>query len=219
VWVFVCWLGMRALRSPCVCVCEKVFWASSPWYHGAGPCPHLDARLTRSALPPPPPPPPTSPPCPCVTLPTVHVTPSQPYIYVRKDKRGREIESEVPLDERDPVFVQLRGLELRQVSERIEKEVSARDRKEKSSKPKVRGRATPPPPRLAGAPPPRAVLSLLCVLRCAGHVSGDACSVVLLAVRVSLAVGPGRRARPAEQVGQQRRAYQHQVQPARRHCP
>ena len=35
------------------------------------------------------------------------------------------------------MYQQLRGLELRQVSEKIEVEVSSRDRKEKSSKSKV----------------------------------------------------------------------------------
>jgi hypothetical protein len=55
---------------------------------------------------------------------------------VQTDKKGRETESEVPLDERDPVFQQLRGLELTRVSERIEKEVAERARKDQQTKAK-----------------------------------------------------------------------------------
>ncbi len=55
---------------------------------------------------------------------------------MQTDKKGRETESEVPLDERDPVFQQLRGLELTRVSERIEKEVAERARKDQQTKAK-----------------------------------------------------------------------------------
>lgn len=50
-------------------------------------------------------------------------------MYTSVDKKGRDKEVEVHLDERDPVYMGLRGLELHKVSERIEREVSSRREK------------------------------------------------------------------------------------------
>jgi hypothetical protein len=61
----------------------------------------------------------------------------QPYVHVKVDKKGREREVDVHLDERDPVYRALRGLELTQVSEKLERDINERQKREKAFKAKV----------------------------------------------------------------------------------
>jgi hypothetical protein len=63
--------------------------------------------------------------------------PPQPYVYTSVDKKGRDKDVEVYLDERDPVYMNLRGLELHQVSDRIDRDVKVRKEATASSNKKV----------------------------------------------------------------------------------
>ena len=44
----------------------------------------------------------------------------QPYVYNTVDRKGKDKQVEVHLDERDPVYVKLRGLELHHVTARLQ---------------------------------------------------------------------------------------------------
>jgi hypothetical protein len=61
----------------------------------------------------------------------------QPYVYTSVDKKGRDKDVEVYLDERDPVYMTLRGLELHQVSDRIDRDVKVRKEATAASNKKV----------------------------------------------------------------------------------
>ena len=70
-------------------------------------------------------------PCACIVSP-------QPFEYTTVDKKGRDKEVEVHLDERDPVFTKIRGLELVQVTAVIEADTKQRREKEAVAEKKVR---------------------------------------------------------------------------------